>query len=193
MLWGRCRCKIFLEEILRFFLEYLFLFPSIKLSMWFCMLLHPLVLCCILSYCISSCISFSMHKYVDIYSIIPLLHRNPLNILIVLILFFLNLPQKCWAFLCIIVCYVPIHACCRWKWEFPCVVAWMLVVMEYCSTSTSSKSSSTWSSTSVSCSVSSHCIVLRHLIILRRVIMWLDVIIIRLHNVILMLCNVVWR
>jgi hypothetical protein len=154
--------------------------------MWLCMLLNPLVLCWVLSYCISSFLSSYVCNYVDISSIIPHLFRNPLNILVVLILFFFNLPQKCWAFLCIMVCYTTIHACRRWKWTFPCIVSYTLIVMAYYWTFSSSKSSSTSSSTSASSSFSSWCIILRHLIILHEVILWLHVIILRL-------CSVVWR
>jgi hypothetical protein len=150
--------------------------------------------CCVgsLSYCVSSCLSTSSCDYVDISSIIPGFCRDPLNILIVLIPLFLNLPQKCWAFLCIMVCCTTVHTCHRWKWTFPCIMSWMLEVVAHYWTSTSSKSSSTSSSTSISSSISSWCIVLRHLIILHGVILWCVLLYCGCACCILC-CIVVWR
>jgi hypothetical protein len=192
MLCDRCRNNIFLEELLSFLLEYFFFFPCIKLFLWFNILLHPLVLFWILSYYVNSSLSSFMHNYVDIYYIIPGFCRYPLGIMIVLTPFFLNLPQKYWAFLCIMVCCVTIHACHRWKWKFPCIVSWLLEFMEHYWTYASSKYSSTLSSTSVSTSISSWYIVLRYLIVLLGVILWLCIIILRLRSVLLLMRSVVW-
>jgi hypothetical protein len=90
-----CRCNVFLEELLSFLLEYFIFFPCIELFMWFIILLHPLVLCWIWSHCVNSCLSTSSCDYVDIYSIIPSLWKNPLNIWIVMISLFLNFLDAC--------------------------------------------------------------------------------------------------
>jgi hypothetical protein len=92
----------------------------------FSIFLHPLVLCWIWSHCVSYCLRTSSSDYVDIYSIVLGLYRDPLNILVVLVPLFLNFSQKCWAFLCIMVCCATVHTCRRWKWTFPCIMSWML-------------------------------------------------------------------
>jgi hypothetical protein len=141
--------------------------------MWFSILLHPLVLHWILSYCISSCLISSSCDYIDVSSIIPGFCRNPLYILVVLVPLFLDLSQECCTVFCIMVCCTTIHTCRWWKWTLPCIMSWLLEVVAHYWTSSSSKSSSTSSSTSVSTSISSWCIVLRYLVILCGVILWL--------------------
>jgi hypothetical protein len=146
-----------------------------------------------MSYCFISCLSSSTCNYVDIYLIIIGFYRNPLNILIVLVPFFLNIPQKCWAFLCIMVGCMTVHTCHRWKWKFPCIMSSFLEYVAHYWTSSTSKSSSTSSSTSISTLISSWCVVLRHLIILCGVILRLHISILWLSSVVLLLCIVIWR
>jgi hypothetical protein len=92
-----------------------------------------------------------------------------------------------------------VHTSGWWKWTFPCVMSWLLIVVTYHWSSTSSKTSSGSSSTSIACSISSRRVILRCLIMLRgivlrlcRVVPRLHVIIWLLHSVILMLRSVVW-
>jgi hypothetical protein len=117
------------------------------------------VLCWILFYCVSSYLGSSSSDYIDVSPIIPSFCRNPLDILVVLVPFFLDLSQECWTIFCIMVCCVTVHTCRWWKWTFPCIMSWLLEVVAHYWTSASSKSSSTSSSTSVSTSISSqvHC------------------------------------
>jgi hypothetical protein len=151
------------------------------------------MLCWVLSYCFRFCLSSSSCDYVDISSIIPGFCRDPMKILIILVPLFLNLPQKCWAFLHIMVCCTTVHTCHRWKWTFPFIMFWLLIVVAHYWTSASSKSSSTSSSTSLASSISSWCVVLRQLIILHGVILWLCIVILRLQSVVLLLCIIIWR
>jgi hypothetical protein len=114
----------------------------VKLLMWLSILLDPLVLRWILFCCISSCLGSSSSDYIDVFPIIPGFCRNPLDILVVLVPFFLNLSQECWAVFCVMVCCATIHTCRRWKWTIPCIMSWLLEVMAYYWPSASSKSSS---------------------------------------------------
>jgi hypothetical protein len=109
--------------------ECFLLFPCIKLLLWFNILLQPLMLCWILSYCVSSCLSSSSCDYVDVSSIIPVFCINPLYIMVVLFPLFLDLSQECWKVFCIMVCCATVHTCHWWKWTFPCIMSWMLEVV----------------------------------------------------------------
>jgi hypothetical protein len=131
--------------------------------------------------------------HVDVLSIIPGFCRNPLYIMIVLVPLFLDLPQECCEIFYIMVYYARVHACCWWKWNFPCIISWLLVVVEHYWTSASSKSSSTLYSTSISNSISSRYVVLRYLIILHEVILWLHIVVFWLHSFILLLNIIIWR
>jgi hypothetical protein len=129
MLRSKCRHNILLDKLLSCLLECFLLLSCIKPLWWLDILLHPLVLYWLLFDCVISCFSAFTHHYVDIPTILSGLCRDPLYVLIVLILFFLNLPQKCWEFLCIMVCCATIDACRRWKWKFPCIITLLLEVM----------------------------------------------------------------
>jgi hypothetical protein len=63
--------------------------------MWLGILLIPLVLRSILFYCVSSCLGSSLSDYIDVSPIIVGFYRDPLDILVVLVHFFLDLPKKC--------------------------------------------------------------------------------------------------
>jgi hypothetical protein len=129
-----------------------------------------------------------MCNYIDISSIIPYFCRNPLIIMIVLISIFVDLPQQCRIIFCFTVGCTTIHTCDRWKLELYCIVSWLLKVMAYHQSSTSSKASST----SISSLISSRCVVLWHLIILCEIILWLCGIVLQLRNVILLWHSVIW-
>jgi hypothetical protein len=153
--------------------------------MWPSILLNPLVLSWILFCCISSCLGSSLSDYIDVSPIIPGFCRNPLDILVFLVPFFLYLSQECWAVFCVMVCCATIHTCRRWKWKIPCIMSWLLEVVAHYWSSSSSKSSSASSSTFVSTSISSWCVVLGYLVILCGVILWLCIIVLRLRIVVL--------
>jgi hypothetical protein len=89
------------------------------------------------------------------------------------------------------ICYATIHTCRRWKWTFSCIVSWLLTIMTYHWSSSSSKSSYTSSSSSVAISISSRCVVMRYLIILHEIILWLRGIVLRMHNVTVLLRRVI--
>jgi hypothetical protein len=146
----------------------------------------------ILFYCISSCLGSPLSDYIDVSPIIYIFCRNPLDILVVLVSFLLDLPQECLAVFYVMVCYATIHTCNWWKWKIPCIIFWLLVVVAHYWSSASSKSSSASSSTSVSTLISSWCIVLGYLVILRGVILWLPIIILWLCIIVLLLHIFVW-
>jgi hypothetical protein len=108
--------------------------------MWLNILLNPLVLRWILFCCISSYLGSSSSDYIDVSPIIPDFCRNLLDIVVVLVSFFLDLSQECWVFFCVMICCVTVHTCHWWKWTIPCIMSWLLVVVEYYWSSTSSKS-----------------------------------------------------
>jgi hypothetical protein len=145
-----------------------------------------------LFYCIRSCLGSSSSDYIDVSPILPSFCRDPLDILVFLVPFFLDLSQECWTVFCIMVYYATIHTCHWWKWKIPCIMSWLLAVVTHYWTSASSKSSSNSSSTSVATSISSWCVVLRYLIILCGVILWSHVVVLWLHIIILLLHIVIW-
>jgi hypothetical protein len=92
-----------------------------------------------------------------------------------------------------------IHTSHWWKCTFSFIVSWLLTVVTYHWSSTSSKTSSFSSSTSLSRSIPSWCIILRRLVILcgvvvglQCVVLWLRHVICLFHNIILLLRSVVW-
>jgi hypothetical protein len=150
------------------------------------------VLSWILFCCINSCLGSSSSDYIDVFLIIPGFRINPLEILVVLVPFVLDLSQECWEVFCVMVYSAPIHTCCWWNWIIHCIMSWLLELMEHYWSSSSSKSSYVLSSTSVSTSISLRCVVLGYLVILREVILWLCVIVPRSHIVVLWMHIVVW-
>jgi hypothetical protein len=146
----------------------------IKIIMWLGILFDPLMLHWIMFCCIISCLGSSLSYYVDVLSIIPSFCINPLEILIVLIPFFLYFSQECWAVFCVVICCATMHTCHRWKWTVSCIMSRLLtIVADYCPSSSTSTSEST--------SISFLCIVLGYMVILRGIILWLCIIVLRLH------------
>jgi hypothetical protein len=85
-----------------------------------------------------------------------------------------------------------LHTCRKWKWILSCIIPWLLIVMEYHRSYSSSVSSSTLSFTSIANLISSRCIVLWHLVILHEIILWLCGNVLQLHSFILLWCNFIW-
>jgi hypothetical protein len=144
----------------------MFIFLSMsKMLVWLSILFDPLLLCWIMFCCISSCLGSSSSYYFDFISIIPCFCRNPLDILIVLVPFFLYFSQECWAVFYVVSRCETIHTCYGWKWTISCIMSWLLTVVAnywpYASTSTSE-----------STSISSWCIVLGYQVILHEIILW---------------------
>jgi hypothetical protein len=179
------------EKLLASLLKCFLFFPRVKLLLWLSILLNPLVLRWILFCCIRSYLGSSSSDHIDVSPIIPGFCINPLNIIVVLVPFFLDLSQECWEFFYVMVCCATIHTCRWWKWTIPCIMSWLLEVVEHYWSSASSKSSSTSSSTYVSTLISSWCVVLGYLVILHGVILWLCIIVLQLHIVVLFLCIIV--
>jgi hypothetical protein len=78
-----------------------------------------------------------------------------------------------------------IHTSCWWKWEFPCIMSRLLIIVTCDWSSTSFKTSSSSSSSSIAFSITSRHVILRCLIILRSIVL-------RLCRVVLRLCVIVW-
>jgi hypothetical protein len=104
-----CRCNIFLEALLSGLLKCFLFFPHVKLLLSLSVLLNPLVLSWISCYFISSCLGSSLSDYIDVSPIIPGFCINPLDILVVLVYFFLDIPQECWVVFCVMVYYATLH------------------------------------------------------------------------------------
>jgi hypothetical protein len=137
---------------------------------------------------ISSCLGSSSSEYINVSPIILGFCRDPLNILVLLVPFFLDLPQECRTIFCVMICFTTIHTCCWWECTFPSTISWFLEVVAHYWSFASSESSSSSSSTSIfKCYV-----VLRYLIILHRIILWMHIIILWLCIVVLLLCIVIW-
>jgi hypothetical protein len=136
----------------------------------------------ILFCCISSCLGSSSSDYIDVSPIIPRFCRDPLDILVVLVPFFMDLSQECWVVFCVMICCMTIHTCHWWKWKIPCIMSYFLDLVAHYWSYTSPKSSSTF----VSTLISSWFIVLGYLVILCGVILWLPIIV--LHMCILWWC-----
>jgi hypothetical protein len=145
--------------------------------MWLSIILNPLVLSWILFCCINFFLGSSSSDYINVSPIIPGFCRYPLDILFVLVPFFLDLSQECWVVFCVMVYCTTIHTCHQWKWTIPCIMPWFLAVVSHYWSSTSSKSSSNSSFPYVSTSISSSCIVLGYLVILHVLILWLCIIV----------------
>ena len=77
-----------------------------------------------------------------------------------------------------------IHTSHWWKWTLSCIVSWLLTIVTYHWSSTSSKASSLSSSTSVASSIPSRSVILRLLVIVCGIKL-------RLHSVVWLLCSVV--
>jgi hypothetical protein len=123
-------------------LEYFIFFSCIRLLMWLSILLNPLVLHWILFYYVISCLGSSLSDYVDVSPILLGFCRDPLDIMVVLVPFFLDLPQKCRTVFFVMICCATVHTCRWWEWTFPCI-------MEHYWSFASSKSSFVSSSTSI--------------------------------------------
>jgi hypothetical protein len=150
-------------------------------------MLHWIFFCCI-----SSCRGYSSSDYIDVSPIIPSFCRDPLDILVFLFPFFLNIPQECWVVFYSMVCCATVHTCRWWKWKIPFLMFWLLEIVAQYWSFASSKSSSTSSSTSVFTSISLRCIVLGYLVTLCGFILWLCIIILWLCIVVFLLHIVVW-
>jgi hypothetical protein len=181
-----------LENLLPGLLKCFLFFPHVKLLLWLNILLDPLVLRWILFCCISSCLGSSSSDYIDVSPIIPSFCRNPLDILVVMVPFFLDLSQECWEVFCVMVCCATVHTCRRWKWKIPCIMSWLLEVVAHYWSYASSESSSASSSTNVSTSITSRCVVLGYLVILCEIILRLHIVVLWLHIVVLWLHIVEW-
>jgi hypothetical protein len=88
------------------------LFLCVKLLMWLNILLNPLVLRWILLCCISSCLGSSSSDYIDVSPTIPGFCRNPVDSMVVLFPFFLDLSQECWKVFSVMVCCTKVLGMC---------------------------------------------------------------------------------
>jgi hypothetical protein len=151
--------------------------------MWLNVLFDPLVLSWILFCYINSYLGSSSSNYIDVFPIIHGFYRNPLEILVILVLFFLNISQECWAIFYVMVYYETIHKCHGWKWKIPCIISWLLEVVAYESPFSSYKYSSSSTYTYESTSIYLRCIVLGYLVILRKIILWMSIVVLRLCGI----------